>query len=112
MRHPAFPEKTRCPTIVAEEADDPIGRFSCRPDFCVLMCPWPNQRSIDEFPLGQAVPPTFIANARDDKTAPIRFALAIDEKLKGLGVKEQMFVVDTGGHGAFHYSVVDGPGAG
>ena len=33
-------------------------------------------------------------------------------KLKGLGVKEKLFVVDTGGHGAFHYGVVDGPGAG
>ena len=93
-------------------AADPIERFGCRPDFCVLMCPWPNKRSIDEFPLSQDAPPTFIANARDDKTAPLSFALAIDERLKGMGVKEQLFVVDTGGHGAFHYGVVDGPGAG
>ena len=35
------------------QAADPIERFSCRPDFCVLMCPWPNQRSIDKFPLSQ-----------------------------------------------------------
>jgi acetyl esterase/lipase len=94
------------------QAADPAERFSCRPDFCVLMCPWPNRRSIDEFPLSQDAPPTFIANARDDKTAPLSFALAIDERLKGLGVKEQLFVVDTGGHSAFHYGVVDGPGAG
>jgi endo-1,4-beta-xylanase len=94
------------------QATDPIERFSCRPDFCVLMCPWPNKRSMDEFPLSQDAPPMFIANARDDKTAPLSFALAIDERLKGLGVKERLFVVDTGGHGAFHYGVVDGPGAG
>jgi endo-1,4-beta-xylanase len=94
------------------QAADPVERVSCRPDFCVLMCPWPNRRSIDEFPLSQDAPPTFIANARDDKTAPLSFAQAIDERLKGLGVKEQLFVVDTGGHSAFHYGVVDGPGAG
>lgn len=94
------------------EATDPIERFSCRPDFCVFMCPWPNKHSIDEFPLSQNSPPAFIANARDDKTAPLSFAQAIDDKLQGLGVKEQLFVVDTGGHGAFHYGVVAGPGAG
>ena len=63
--------------------------------FRVLMCPWPNKRTIDDFPLNKNSPPTFIANARDDKTAPISFALAIDEKLKGLGVREDMFVVET-----------------
>jgi endo-1,4-beta-xylanase len=94
------------------QAADPVERFSCRPDFCALMCPWPNKRTIDEFPLSGDAPPAFIANARDDKTAPLEFALAIDDKLKGLGVKEQLFVVDTGGHSAFHYGVVDGPGAG
>jgi acetyl esterase/lipase len=93
------------------QAADPIEHFSCRPDFCVLMCPWPNKRAIDEFPLSRDAPPMFIANARDDKTAPLSFALAIDDKLKGLGVKEQLFVVDTGGHGAFHYGVVEGHGA-
>jgi acetyl esterase/lipase len=93
------------------QAVDPIERFSCRPDFCALMCPWPNKRTIDEFPLSKDSPPTFIANARDDKTAPLSFALAIDEKLKGLGVKEKLFVVDSGGHGAFHSGVVEGPGA-
>ena len=46
------------------------------------MCPWPNQRTIDDFPLSKNSPPTFIASARDDKTAPISFAVAIDEKLK------------------------------
>lgn len=93
------------------EAPDPIDRCSCRPDFCVLMCPWPNQRTIDQFPLRKDAPPTFIAHARDDKTAPFSFALAIAEKLKGQGVQEQLFAVERGGHGAFHFGMADGPGA-
>ena len=93
------------------QASDPIERFSSRPDFCVLMCVWANQRTIDDFPLGKNSPPTFLAHAKDDKTAPISFALEIDEKLRGLGVEHQMFVVDSGGHGAFHCGMVEGPGA-
>jgi acetyl esterase/lipase len=92
-------------------AADAIERLSSRPDFVVLMCPWPNKRTIDDFPLHKNSPPTFIANARDDKTAPVTFATAIDERLQKLGVKEHLFVVETGGHGAFHYGVVEGPGA-
>jgi len=93
------------------QAADPLERLSSRPDFVVLMCPWPNKRAIEEFPLSRKSPPTFIANAKDDKTAPVTFAAAIDEKLKGLGVKERLFVVETGGHSAFHYGVAEGPGA-
>lgn len=92
------------------QASEPIERFSCRPDFCVLMCPWPNKRAIDEFPLRQDTPPTFIAHARDDQTAPLGFALAINDKLQGLGVQKELFLVDSGGHGAFHYGMVSGPG--
>jgi endo-1,4-beta-xylanase len=92
------------------QAADPIARFSCRPDFCVLMCPWANQRTIDDFPLRRDAPPTFIASARDDKTAPFSFAVAIQEKLKGVGVPAELFAVDTGGHGAFHVGMVTGPG--
>jgi acetyl esterase/lipase len=93
------------------QAADPIERFSCRPAFCVLMCVWANKRPIDEFPLSKEAPPTFLAHARDDTTAPFSFAVAVDEKLKGLGVREEFFVVDRGGHGAFHYGMVEGPGA-
>jgi endo-1,4-beta-xylanase len=92
------------------QAADPINRLSCRPDFCVLMCVWANKRPIDEFPLSKDAPPTFLAHARDDTTAPISFAVAVAEKLKGLGVREERFVVDRGGHGAFHCGMVDGPG--
>jgi endo-1,4-beta-xylanase len=94
------------------KATDVIERLSSRPDFCVLMCPWPNKRAIDAFPLRSDSPPTWIASARDDTTAPFSFAMAIADKLKGQGVGAELFAVDTGNHGAFHYGVVDGPGAG
>ena len=93
------------------ESADPVERFSCRPDFCVLMCVWPNNRTPDQYPLGKDAPPTFFAHAQDDKIAPLAFATDIDAKLKGLGVPEQLFVVNSGGHGAFHYGMVEGPGA-
>ena len=93
-------------------AADEVERFSSRPDFCVLMCPWPNKLAIGNFPLNRSSPPTWIASARDDKTAPFSFAIAIDRQLKRLGVEEELFAVDTGDHGAFHYGVAHGPGAG
>ena len=91
------------------QAADPIDRLSCRPDFCVLMCPWPNQHTIDQFPLSKDSPPTFIASARDNKIAN-SFAVEIGEKLKSQGVAEQLFIVDRGGHGTFHYGMSDQPG--
>ena len=93
------------------KAADPLQRLSSRPDFCVLMCPWPNKLTIDNYPLSKNSPPIWIANARDDKTAPFAFASAIDEKLKMAGVEHEFFAVDTGGHGAFHYGMTQGPGA-
>lgn len=89
---------------------DPIERVASRPDFVVLMCPWPYQQSLDEFPLSKRSPPAFIASAKDDKTAPFAFATAIDERLKGLGVREMLFSPDSGGHGAFHVGLVEGLG--
>jgi acetyl esterase/lipase len=93
------------------QAADPIERVSCRPDFCALMCLWPNGRPIADYPLRKDAPPAFFAHAKDDKTAPIGFAREVDEKLRGLGVREEMLVVESGGHGAFHVGMVEGPGA-
>ena len=92
-------------------ANDPTERSSGRPDFIALMCPWPNKRAVKDFPLSKKSPPTFIASAKDDKSAPIGFAMAIDEKPRQLGVTEHLFVVETGGHGAFQFSVSQSPGA-
>ena len=92
-------------------AADAIERVSCRPDFCVLMCLWAGPQTIVDFPLRSNSPPTFFAHAEDDKTAPIGFAREVNEKLRGLGVPQEMFVVESGGHGAFHCGMVEGPGA-
>ena len=90
---------------------DPVERLSSRPDFISLMCPWPNGKSLKEFPLKKNAPPTFIAHARNDTTAPFSFGKAISEKLKSLGVQQKFFIVETGGHAAFHYGVSKPPGA-
>jgi len=37
--------------------------------------------------------------------------MEVHEKLRRLGVPDEMFVVDSGGHGAFHVGMVEGPGA-
>lgn len=91
-------------------AADPLQRLSSRPNFAVLMCPWPFTQKIDDFQFDENSPPTFIASARDDTTAPNSFAVAIDERLKNLGVLVKTFMPETGGHGAFHCGVSDGPG--
>lgn len=92
------------------KAADKVQRFSSRPDFCVLMSSWPNGKTIDHFPLERNVPPTWIAIARDDTTADIAFSQAIDDRLKALGVVHEIFIVESGGHGAFHYGMAKGPG--
>jgi len=93
------------------KAADKVERLSSRPDFCVLMCCWPNGKTIDHFPLERNAPPTWIAIARDDTTATFAFSQAIDDKLKALGVAHELFAVESGGHGAFHYGMVKGPGS-
>jgi acetyl esterase/lipase len=92
-------------------ATDLVERMSSRPDFCVLMCPWPNGKTLDYFPLSQQAPPTWIASARDDTTAPFAFSQGIADKLKALGVTHELFAVESGGHGAFHYGITNGPGS-
>jgi len=92
------------------KAADKVERFSSRPDFCVLMSSWPGGRTIAHFPLERNVPPTWIAIARDDTTATMAFSQAIDNRIKALGVVHELFVVESGGHGAFHYGLVKGPG--
>ncbi len=91
-------------------AADPVQRFSSRPDFMALMCPWPNGQPIAKYPVNKNPPPVFIASAEDDKTAPTAFALEIAEALRKQGGEVQMFLVPSGGHSAFHYGEGDGPG--
>ena len=91
-------------------ATDPAERFASRPDFMALMCPWPNGKAAAKYPVREDPPPVFIASARDDKTAPTAFALEIAEAVKRQGGRVELFLVPTGGHGAFHYGVGSGPG--
>jgi acetyl esterase/lipase len=92
------------------QASDQVERFSSRPDFCALMATWPNGKTMDHFPLGPQTPPTWLATARDDTTAPLAFSEAIAERLNVLGVPHEVLVVESGGHGAFHYGLATGPG--
>lgn len=96
----------------APRASDPVERFSSRPDFCALMCPWPAQiRTIDDLPLTRNVPPTWMAIARDDTTAPPAFSQAIADRLERLQIRHDLYVVEKGGHSAFHYGVSRSEGA-
>lgn len=92
------------------DASDPLDRLSARPDFCVLMCPWPNNQTAAEYPLGRNTPPTWIASARDDTSAPFAFASDLAQRLASLDVPHELFAVETGGHAAFHYGMSCPPG--
>ncbi|MCX7048928.1 MAG: alpha/beta hydrolase [Candidatus Sumerlaeota bacterium] len=91
-------------------ASDPVEKYSCRPDFMALMCPWPNGKPATAYPVLKNPPPVFIASAQDDKTAPTSFALQIADAVKRQGGEVQLFIVPTGGHGAFHIGAGNGPG--
>lgn len=90
-----------------KDATDPIEKFSSRADFAVMLSTWPNALTIDKFPLSSGSPPTFIAIAKDDRTAPPPFTAQIKAKLDELKVPTQLYEAPTGGHGAFH---LEGPG--
>ena len=88
-------------------AADPVERESCRPDFVTLLSPWPNGKKIDAYPPTAAskdslgMPPAFIGNARDDRTAPFEFAQAVKTTWEAVGAKVEFYDIATGGHGAF-----------
>ena len=88
---------------------DPIERFSSRPDFVVLMSPWPHGKTLADYPVPKNAPPAFIGTAKDDTTAPPAFAEGIADAYHKLGLQAQLMVVDTGGHGAYTFG---GPGPG
>jgi acetyl esterase/lipase len=91
------------------DATDLAERQSSRPDFVVLLSPWPSKQTIADYPAREDSPPAFIGSAKDDKTAPVTFAEAIAESYKKAGAKASLWEVETGGHGAF---TIDAPGEG
>jgi endo-1,4-beta-xylanase len=82
-------------------ARDPVERESCRPNFVVMLSPWPNAKKIDAYQAAKDAPPAFIGSARDDRTAPFAFAQDIQATWQKAGVPVELMAVDTGGHGAF-----------
>jgi acetyl esterase/lipase len=85
------------------DAADPVERQSCRPDFAVMISPWPNAHGISYYPVpaGQKMMPAFIGSAEDDRTAPYAFARAIEAQWKAAGAEVTFMSVSTGGHNAF-----------
>ncbi len=88
---------------------DPVERESSRPDFTVMLSPWPAGRSIAAYPIPRDAPPSFIASAEDDKTAPADFARGIAAGYLAAGAPHHLWIVPTGGHGAF---TIGAPGEG
>ncbi len=90
------------------QAKDPVERESCRPDFVTLLSPWPNGKQIEAYPpikaepgRSQGMPPAFIGNAQDDRTAPFAFAKSIQSGWQAVGGQVEFYEIATGGHGAF-----------
>ena len=92
-------------------AADVIERQSCRPDFSGLLCPWPNQQPIADFPIPAHSPPAFVASARDDRVAPVAFAEAIAAAYANTKVDCRLWLLKKGGHTAFKLGSNRGEGA-
>jgi len=88
---------------------DPVERQSSRPDFVVLLSPWPDGNPLSLYPIAKDAPPAFIGTASDDKTAPPAFAAGIADAYRAVGAQVEFMRVDSGGHGAF---TIDAPGPG
>lgn len=104
------------------DAQDPIDRVSCRPDFAVLGYPvvtmkiathgGSKRNLLGENPAPKLIenlsnetqvtadtPPTWLMHASDDKTVPVANALGFYEALVKAGVPAEMHIYETGGHG-------------
>lgn len=82
------------------QAQDPLDRQSCRPNFVMLMCPW-NIWTVDKYPLQAPLPPVFLACADNDNVS-INFSDPLAARLKELQVPLLYWRVQGGGHSAFH----------
>lgn len=105
------------------DAEEPLERFSSRPDFAVLVYPVISMREgvthggsrrnlLGEDPsdelLGQwstdeqvtrETPPTFLVHASDDAAVPVQNALRFYEALIDHDVPAEMHIYENGGHG-------------
>ncbi len=94
------------------KGEDPASQVGSRPDFAILMCPWPNGKTLGDYPFEKNLPPVFLCQARDDEAVPLPFALGIVDSLKKNGAPVETFLVEQGGHAAFHYGDGDNKGEG
>lgn len=85
------------------DAEDPIERFSSRPDFNALIYPWyrPGANKPDApalFPIPKDAPPVFMVCTDDDRShvePTVKFYL----ELEAAHVPAEMHIYDAGGHG-------------
>lgn len=104
-------------------AQDSIDKYSAKPDFVALLFPVVsmlpeknNTRShknlLGEHPTAEqekaisieqwvnsSTPPMFIAHANDDPIANVDKSILLDQNLKKAGVKQELNIFGTGGHG-------------
>jgi len=82
-------------------ASDPVERESCRPAFAALLCPWPDQKTMEDYPLAPGTPPIFIASALDDRIAPHAFAASLADACRRAQIPAELWTIAKGGHTAF-----------
>ncbi len=80
---------------------DPVECLSSRPDFIVLLCPWPNKQLPSDFAINKTTPPALLCSARDDKIAPTAFADGIVAAYSKAGVPATLWTIEKGGHTTF-----------
>jgi acetyl esterase/lipase len=86
-------------------AADDIDKVSSRPDFLMLCYPWKiladksTTELKPEIHISATTPPTFIAQANDDKGSLAEGSLLATMALRKAGVSAELHIYSTGGHG-------------
>ena len=86
-------------------AADDVDKVSCRPDFLMLCYPWHilADNSLTELKpeihIGAKTPPTFLAQANDDKGSLAEGSTLAFLALRKAGVSAELHIYSTGGHG-------------
>lgn len=109
-----------------QDAENPIDRVSCRPDFAILIYPVismgplahggsrknllgaePSSDLIELFSnekqVTEETPPVFLAHAVDDKAVPVEHSRMMHRALQAKNVKSQLLELPSGGHGLNGY---------
>lgn len=78
------------------QAEDPVERQSCRPDFVVPVYGGLNEKAEER--IGQS-PPAFIVHAADDPMVPAAESVMMFERLYRSNVSAELHIMSGGGHG-------------